>query len=82
MSSTRVTTLVEVSKKLKGGETLCLQQAIYDYGDGTKDLAFRFIKRGGDGKLKAQRGQAGIPDLDIAEGLIAEMRTKMLKTME
>lgn len=79
----RVLPLVEVSKTLESGESLCLQQAVYQYDDaGCSDLAFRFIRRDIDGKLKAQRGQAGIPELDDAIELIKKMKKKLIKKMK
>lgn len=72
---TRVQVLKEVSRKLRDGETLCLQQVYYDYGDGQGDAAFRFIRRDSTGRLKAQRGQAALPNLS----LVTEMATELSK---
>lgn len=77
---TRVQVLREVQRKLNDGETLCLQQVFYDYGgDGEGDLAFRFIRRNGKGHLKAQRGQAAIPNLRVAGELIQELEKVAMK---
>lgn len=83
MSTTRVRVLREVSSKLEDGDSLCLQQVFYDYsGNNEGDLAFRFIRKGPTGNLKAQRGQAAIPNLTLAARLIEELEKKMIKTME
>ena len=80
MAKTTVQTLREVSEKLNDGDTLCLQQVIYDYGDGTNgDPVFRFIRKDTQGRLKAQRGQAAIPSIPHAERLMKEMNAVALK---
>lgn len=77
---TRVQVLREVQKKLNDGETLCLQQVFYDHGGNIKgDIAFRFIRRDVKGNMKAQRGQAAIPALHVAQELILELNTKAMK---
>jgi hypothetical protein len=49
----------EVIENLKDGDTLCLQDVTYFYqGGGYDDNQQRIIRRGPDGKLRAQRGQA------------------------
>lgn len=77
--ATRIVSTREVSEKLEGDEidTLCLQKCIYQYPDGSTDEYFRFIRRGPDGKYRAQRGQAGIPDLLIIERLVLEMKREI-----
>ena len=79
---TRVTPLFEVSRELPSGEKLCLQQAVYIYPDKTQDLAFRVIRRDAKGNLKAQRGQAGIPELEMLEDMIKEMKSKCYNLMK
>lgn len=81
--ATRIIRTLEVSEQLKRSEgevdTLCLQQCIYQYDNGDSDEYFRFIRRGPDGKYKAQRGQAGIPDLYIIDRLVLMMKKEMGK---
>ena len=73
----RVTCLKEVTRKLDDGETLCLQLAVYNYAEGGSHTRFRFIRKDVKGRLKSQRGQAGIPKLS----LILEMANEMQKTL-
>lgn len=76
MSKTVVQVLKEVNEKVDHGDYLCLQQVIYNYSDGTNgNPCFRFIRRDAQGRMKAQRGQAAIQDLD----LIVHMAKKMEK---
>jgi hypothetical protein len=75
----RVQVLRESKMKLNDGETLCLQQVFYDHGEGAGDLAFRFIRRDAKGHMKAQRGQAAIPDLKMAGQLIEELNKTAMK---
>ncbi|MGG0465248.1 hypothetical protein [Priestia aryabhattai] len=49
---------------------LCLQWCKYIYNDGASQMGFRFIWRRPDGSLQAARGQARIPNLEIANSLI------------
>ena len=80
MSKTTVQTLREVNQKLSDGDTLCLQQVIFDYGDGTNgNPVFRYIRKDSEGRLKAQRGQAAIPSLDLMATLMAKMEKVALK---
>ncbi|WP_242303343.1 hypothetical protein [Bacillus cereus group sp. BfR-BA-01495] len=53
---------------------LCLQWCRYIYNDGTMQMGFRFIWRREDGSLQAARGQARIPDLDMATTLMQKAR--------
>lgn len=53
---------------------LCLQWCEYIYNDGSSQMGFRFIWRRPDGSLQAARGQARIPDLDIAAALMEKAR--------
>lgn len=53
---------------------LCLQWCEYIYNDGSSQMGFRFIWRRPDGSLQAARGQARIPDLDIAVALMEKAR--------
>jgi len=69
-----VVPLTEVSIELDNGEELAFQYALYRYSDGTSERLYRFIRKK-EGKLKAQRGQAGIPNLQVARLLINEMMT-------
>lgn len=78
---TRITVLLEVTAKIPGGDTLCLQQALYNYGDGTKDVMFRFIRRDPNGNMKSQRGQAGIPNLAVITKLVTRMGGVYLKKL-
>ena len=71
-TTTTVTVLFEVTKKLTGGESLCLQYARYNYPDQRQDTAFRFIRRDAANRQKAQRGQAGAGLLSEMKELIAE----------
>ena len=73
----RVTCLKEVTRDLDDGETLCLQLAVYNYTDGGTHTRFRFIRKDVNGRLKSQRGQAGIPKLS----LILDMAKEMQKTL-
>lgn len=49
---------------------LCLQWCRYVYDDGSEEKGFRFIWRRPDGTLQAARGQARIPDLNMAAELM------------
>ena len=63
--------LKEVTNEMDDGDTLCLQQGIYDYENQTGDVGFRFIRRETKSwNLKAQRGQARIPTLDMLRELL------------
>lgn len=53
---------------------LCLQWCRYIYDDGTMQMGFRFIWRRPDGSLQAARGQARIPDLNIASELMEKAK--------
>ncbi|HGO9415604.1 TPA: hypothetical protein ACLBZX_004051 [Bacillus cereus] len=53
---------------------LCLQWCRYIYNDGTMQMGFRFIWRREDGTLQAARGQARIPDLDMAATLMQKAK--------
>lgn len=66
---TRVVVLFEEIVEGKG-DSLCLQFCRYCYDDGTTDTAYRVIRRSREGNLKAQRGQAGIPDLNTLKSLV------------
>lgn len=52
----------EASTTYESGWSLCFQECIYHYDDGTSDNGFRFIWRRPNGNLQAARGQARIPD--------------------
>lgn len=73
IKTTRVFPLTEVTTPTDCEETLCFQEAVYNYPDQKADVRFRFIRRDKNGNLKPQRGQAGIDDLDQALNLILEM---------
>ena len=77
----RVQVLREVKRKLEDGETLCLQQVFYDHGQGEGDFAFRYIRRDEKGHMKAQRGQAALPNLDLAGELISELKKITIKAI-
>lgn len=80
MSKTKVSILKEVSQKLKDGDTLCLQQVVYNHSEGQHDdPCFRFIRRDSEGRMKSQRGQAAIPDLTILESLYKRMLKESFK---
>ena len=81
MNQTRISIIDEVSIKLKE-ETLCLQYCIYDYGDNDRNKAYRFIRRDPEGRLKPQRGQAGIPNLELVDKLLKMMREVQIPVME
>ncbi len=49
---------------------LCLQWCRYVYDDGRMQMGYRFIWRREDGSLQAARGQARIPDLNMAMELM------------
>ena len=84
--ATRIVIIEEVSETLStNGEKddICFQYCEYQYDDGGSDFYYRFIRRGPDGKYKAQRGQCGIPDLNIALRLVIKMikiRVKPIKS--
>lgn len=72
-TSARVVVLNEVQDRNAGGRsdwTLCLQWCLYNYDNNTTQYGYRFIWRKEDGKLQAARGQARIPNLEIAMGLM------------
>lgn len=80
MGKNTVQALKEVSKELPDGDSICLQQVIYNYSDGTNsDPSFRFIRRDIRGHLKAQRGQASIPSLGVMRNLMTEMNDIRLR---
>ncbi|WP_214771299.1 hypothetical protein [Exiguobacterium sp. s133] len=64
----------ETKSGIRGGWTLCLQWCIYTYDDGTNQHGYRFIWRRPDGKLQAARGQARIPNLEIAMRLMQQAK--------
>lgn len=73
MTRTIVVPLTETSIELSDGVEIVLQKAVYRYAEGGKpDIFYRFIRRE-NGKLKAQRGQCGIPDLETIRILVEEM---------
>lgn len=72
MKRTAVIPLTEVSIEVSDKEEIVLQKALYRYANGGSDIFYRFIRRE-DGKLKAQRGQCGIPNLESIRVLITEM---------
>lgn len=78
----RIQVLKEVREKLSDGEYLCLQQVVYPISkeDGVtfSDIAFRFIRRDAKGHMKAQRGQAAIPDIDLIITLANKMELTRL----
>lgn len=77
---TKVIVLKEVGQKLKDGDTLCLQQVIYSNDEGSNDNpCFRFIRKDSKGKMKAQRGQAAIPNLEILDSLRKRMEKESFK---
>ncbi|PFF33973.1 hypothetical protein CN327_12100 [Bacillus cereus] len=53
---------------------LCLQWCRFIYNDGTMQMGFRFIWRREAGTLQAARGQARIPDLDMAATLMQKAK--------
>lgn len=71
-SRTSVVPIKEVSTQLSEDEELVFQRALYRYAGGGSDQYYRFMRRK-NGKLMAQRGQCGIPDLKIAQTLIKKM---------
>jgi len=75
----RVQVLREAKRKLTDGEFLCLQQVYYDHGDGEGYAAYRFIRRDVKGHMKAQRGQAAIPDLKLIGELQSELEKVAMK---
>lgn len=72
--ATRVIKIEEVSEVMSDGDTLCFQYTEYQYDDGGSDNYYRFIRKSPEGNYKAQRGQAGIIDLNMAERLIKAMK--------
>lgn len=72
--SSRAIVLKEVKKKLGNEMSLCLQQVIFTHPNGENDPpSFRFIRRGKDGKMKADRGQATFEKLGLVNTLVKEM---------
>ena len=71
-SRTSVVPIKEVSTKLSDDEELVFQLALYRYAGGGSNQYYRFMRRK-NGRLLAQRGQCGIPDLKLAMSLIKEM---------
>jgi len=77
MAKTRVVVLSEVTERLLDGETLCFQHVIYDHGKGERSKpCYRFMRRDSNGNLKAQMGQAAIPDIWTALRLLSAMGRK------
>lgn len=76
MKSTRVIPIEEVTSPTDCDETLCFQEAVYNYPDHKADVRYRFIRRDVNGNHKAQRGQAGIDNLEQALYLILAMAEK------
>lgn len=70
MKTTRVTVLDEVKEKLKDGtdDFLCLQRVLYVHPEFNEN-GVRFIRKGQDGKMKAQRGQANCLSIKIIKNL-------------
>jgi hypothetical protein len=85
--ATRIVIIDEVAETLTtNGEKddICFQYCEYQYDDGGSDFYYRFIRKGPDGKYKAQRGQCGIPDLSITLRLVIKMmkiKVKLVKTV-
>ena len=69
---TSVVPIKEVSTKLSDDEELVFQLALYRYAGGGSNQYYRFMRRK-NGRLLAQRGQCGIPNLHLAMSLIKEM---------
>lgn len=69
--STRFAVLDEVKEKLKDGteDSLCLQIGIYLHPYG-HEPGIRFMRRGANSKMKAQRGQANCLSLKIIKKLV------------
>lgn len=68
---TRVTVLDEIKEALRDGtnDFLCLQRVIYVHKD-HNESGIRFIRRGADGKMKAQRGQANCMSIKTIGNLV------------
>ncbi len=69
MAQTRFQMLNEVFKE-EDKWRLCLQWGRCIYGNGKMELAYRFIWRDENGHLRAQRAQAFISSLKVAQELI------------
>ena len=50
---------------------LCFQKVLYVESESNQTPGYRFIYRDKDNKLLPQRGQARIPDLKIANAMLA-----------
>lgn len=66
----RVQVLNEVIEYPEGDWRLCFQRVRYIYDDGLIQEGYRFIWRRPTGQLQGARGQARIPSLNVARGLM------------
>jgi hypothetical protein len=68
----------EWAKRLPDNDMLCLQRVTYHYPNGGNDAGYRFIRRGPDWKMKAQRGQANCVTIGNIKSLLASAETEIL----
>ena len=54
------------------GWTLCFQDCVYHYDNGTCETGYRFIWRRPNGHLQAARGQARIPSKQELNSLLLQ----------
>lgn len=62
----------DVFRKMGSDWELHFQYCDYIYDDGSQSSGYRFIWKRPDGTFQPARGQARIPSIDIALGLITE----------
>ena len=67
---TRVQVLNSVeTEPFSDGAKLCFQWCRYLYSNNDIEHYYRFIWKDKNGRLRAHRGQAGIPSMKVLEGL-------------
>lgn len=71
----RVQILNEVSKDYPDGWRLCLHRVRYVHDDGDINEGYRFMWQRPNNSLQAARGQARIPSLLVAYGLMQAATT-------
>ena len=74
MAMARFEIIEETSKCGDDRWEICLQWGTFIYDDGRLEQAYRFIWKDENGHLRAQRAQAFIKSLDVAQELINEAR--------
>jgi hypothetical protein len=69
-TTARVQVIHETADGLAGDWRLCFQWCRYIFANGDMEEGYRFIWRRPDSSLQAARGQARIPSIEVARGLM------------